>query len=122
MITGLSWKHDNSGIDTDKNGTIDLQPPSGILLSCVIDNSITFNANGSGTVDEGATKCNATDPQTSPFTWSFASGETALNINSGSAGINGQFKILELSNTKLSISKDTTLNFFSVALVVNFKH
>ncbi|HVG40475.1 MAG TPA: hypothetical protein VM888_02595 [Chitinophagaceae bacterium] len=124
IITQASWKYDNAGIDADRNGSIDFPPPSGILLPCVIDNTLTLSSNGTGLVDEGSTKCATTDLQSVPITWSFADNETALKIGGGSLlGVSGQFKILELSTTKLSLSKDTTVPILgTVALIAILKH
>jgi len=124
LITKSSWKYDNAGIDLDRNGVIDIPPPAGTLEACDTDNFLLLAANGTGTVDEGPTKCVAGFPQSAPLTWSFSSNETVLNLNGGGVlGINGQFKILELTDIKLSLSKDTTIPFFGpVALIANLKH
>ena len=124
VITQATWKYDNAGIDGDRNGTIDFPPPAGILSSCMIDNTLTLSPNGTGVVDEGATKCNPTDPQSASITWSFADNETSLKLGGGGIlGISGQFKILELSATKLSLSKDTTVPILgTVALIAILKH
>ncbi|MFN2438954.1 MAG: hypothetical protein ABR503_07120 [Chitinophagaceae bacterium] len=124
LITKSSWKYDNAGIDIDKNGVIDIPPPAGTLEACATDNFLLLASNGTGNVDEGPTKCNAGSPQSVALTWSFANNETALNLNGGGVlGINGQFKILELTDIKLSLSKDTTIPFFGpVALIANLKH
>lgn len=124
LLTQQTWRFDNAGFDADKNGTIELPLPAGTLQPCLTDNTATFTANGTGTIDEGPTKCDPALPQTTPFNWSFANGETMLNL-SGSVipGTNGgQFKINTLSSTQLSLSKDTVLLGQSIALVANFKH
>jgi hypothetical protein len=121
-ITQASWKLDVAGIDQDKDGDIDVTITSQIP-SCMADNTLTLASNGSGTVDEGTVKCNASDPQTSPVTWSFTNNETTLNMNSSFVGMGGQSKILALTTTSLSLSKDSTLPFFgNVAVIVNLKH
>lgn len=124
LLVQQAWKFDNAGIDIDRNGTIETPLPAGTIQTCLADNTVTFAANGSGTVDEGPTKCATTAPQTSPFTWSFLTNETILNINgsviAGTSG--GQFKIVNLSSTQLSLSKDTAIFGQSVALVANLKH
>lgn len=124
LLVQSAWTFESAGIDMDKNGTIEASLPPGSLEPCLTDNSITFAANGSGTVDEGATKCDAAAPQTSPFTWSFAANETAININgeviAGTDG--GQFKIVSLTSTQFSLSKDTTIGGVPVALIATLKH
>jgi len=124
VITQASWKYDNAGIDGDRNGTIDFPPPSGVLTPCVTDNTLTLSSNGTGIVDEGTAKCTTTDPQSVPITWSFTDNETSLKVGGGGIlGISGQFKILELSTTKLSLSKDTTVPILgTVALIAVLKH
>ena len=124
LLVQQSWKFQSAGIDMDKDGDEDAQLPPGTLQTCLTDNVITFTANGSGTVAEGATKCDPAAPDNTPFTWSFASNETAINFTgsviAGTEG--GQFRIVTLSNTQLSLSKDTTYMGVPVAMVANFTH
>lgn len=116
LIAQQSWKFDNA-----KAGSTDV---SSIVTPCLQDNSLTFTTNGNGSMDEGAAKCNSGDPQTLPFTWSFASNETLININGNAiAGKGGQYKVVAITNTQLSLSKDTTLPIFgATTFVVNLKH
>jgi len=123
LLTTGSWKYESGGVDTDRNGTIDITIESTGFPACKLDNIGTFNANGNGVNDEGLTKCNGGDPQTAAFTWSFANNETKLNISGpGFFGINGQFNITTLTTTKLSVTKDTTVGPLTALLVVNLKH
>jgi hypothetical protein len=122
IITQATWKFDNAGIDQDKDGDIDMNVTSQIP-GCSADNTLTLSANGTGVINEGATKCNASDPQTSNVTWSFANNEGSLNLSSSFAGIGGQSKILALTSTALSLSKDSTVPFIgNVAVIINLKH
>lgn len=123
ILTQASWKFDNAGFDLGSNGSIDFPLPAGLIEACALDNTVTFAANGTGTVDEGATKCSPSDPQTEAITWSFGAGETTLNVSSGGVlGVSGQFKIAELTSTKLSLSRDTSSLLGSGAIIANFKH
>jgi hypothetical protein len=128
LITSSSWKYESGGIDQDRNGTVDFTFEStGLLQPCILDNTGTFHADGTGVADEGATKCNASAPQTTPFTWSFASNETLINVNGQALfGLGGQFKVVELTSTRLELSKDTLVNFggvpLTVSLIANLKH
>jgi uncharacterized membrane protein len=54
---------------------------SSALQSCQKDNIYTFNTNGSGNANEGATKCAGTDPDNTPFTWAFVNNETEMTIS-----------------------------------------
>lgn len=123
LLVASSWKLDVAGIDQDKNGTIEF-PITGLIPPCTADNTLLFKRDNTGTTDEGTTKCNNADPQTTALNWGFADTETAINIsNSVLAEINGKSKILELSATALGLSKDTTLaGFGNAALIVKLKH
>ena len=112
LITSSSWKFNDAKIDTDNNGTGDLALPAGFIEACQKDNVITFSTGGKGTVDEGPTKCDAADPQSIPFTWSFTSNETMINFSSAVvAGIGGDFKVVSLTETDQMVSTryDTAL-------------
>lgn len=124
LIAKASWKYENAGIDIDKNGTIESPLPSSLIQPCLTDNTLTFTANGSGTLDEGATKCDPTLPQTTQITWSFTNNETTLNLSGGGLlGVSGQVKIIALTEDRLTLSKDTSLPIVgAVALVANLKH
>jgi hypothetical protein len=126
LISKSTWKYENAGIDQDKNGTIDVAISTvapGVILSCQTDNILTFKSNNSGTVDEGATKCNAGDATTTNFNWNFADNETNLNISNNVFSImNGKSKIVSLTETALTLSRDTTVFNSNVALVVTLKH
>jgi hypothetical protein len=122
VISSSAWKFDDAGADADKNGTIDISFASDID-ACLKDNTLTLSANGSGTVDEGATKCDPQLPQTSPVSWSFSSNETSLVLGgSGLIGITGQFKIVTLNNTNLALAKDTVILGNQASFVVKLKH
>jgi hypothetical protein len=123
ILAEQSWKFNNAGLDPNKDGTIDADV-SDQVPACLKDNSVTFSTNGNGSVDEGATKCNTTDPQTLAFTWSFSSNETMINITGNAiAGKGGQYKILALSNTQFTLTKDTIVPIIGqTAFIVNLKH
>lgn len=124
LITAAPWKYDNAGVDGDRNGSIDV-PLLTPLPACITDNFLTLLAGGTGSVDEGPAKCDPSIPQSTPATWSFASSQTLLNLGgSGLFGVSGQFKIVELSTTRLYLSKDTTLpgRPVPIALIIQLKH
>jgi hypothetical protein len=123
LITKSSWKYENAGGDIDKNGTIDMPPPASLLQPCITDNFLVLNADGTGTIDEGATKCDPTLQQTTSASWSFSNNETVLNLSgNGLWGISGQFKIVTLNSTQLHLSKDTTISGIPLALLIQLKH
>ena len=123
-ISSQQWIYQDAGVDNNGDGNIDLSFSAGILPACVIDNKATFSNNGTGIADEGATKCDAGDPQTSNFNWSFTSNETRINVSdNGLFSIGGQFDVLTLNANELKLKKDTTVApFGAVAVVVRMKH
>ena len=123
LITKQMWVYDNGGLDYDKNGTIDAPLAPENIKPCTIDNNITLNASGQGTMDEGPTKCNEGDPQTLPLYWNFANKDASLDLGgTGQTGLSGRFKILKLSDTQLSITKDSTNDSGTFTFIVNLKH
>ena len=124
-LAASAWKYESGGVDPDRNGTVDF-PASGFLHACNLDNTATFKKDNTGVADEGAARCNTTDPQSGAFTWSFADGETSLNINTSLfALLNGKFKIGTLNATTLTLTKDTVIAAYSsqpLQLIVNLKH
>jgi len=124
LLTQSSWKFNNAGIDPNKDGNIDTDI-SGFVSDCLKDNTVSFSSsNNSGTMDEGASKCNTSDPQSVPFTWAFTNSETKINITGNViAGKGGEYKINSLTSTSFSLSKDTTISpFGQTTIVVNLKH
>jgi len=94
LLTMASWKFSSataSGIDV-----------SAALQACQKDNIYTFATGGTGTADEGATKCNAGDAQNAPFTWSWQSNETILQISAAFfTGMTGDVTLVSLTETEL---------------------
>ncbi len=120
LLTQASWKIQSVGIDADKNGVAETDVTSS-LQACQIDNIYTFKTDGTGTIDEGAVKCSAGDPQTKPFNWVFKNNETVLN---GSFGFtNGDATILSLNETNLVVTYDDNLGTAtSYHILATLKH
>jgi hypothetical protein len=125
FITSATWKYDTVGIDTNKDGKPD-QPLTGISLEkCDTDNTITFKSDSTGLLSEGATKCNASDPQNTPFTWYFKEKGTVLYTPDQifGNGITGDFKVGEITTSRLRVIKDITYPLFGTyTIVLDLKH
>lgn len=77
---------------------------------CELDNTFNFQASGAFTIDEGATKCDPSDPQTSTGTWSITADGKTMNINdSNSGGISVAFEVLELTSKVMRIKANNVL-------------
>ena len=95
LLTAHSWKLTGSKLNgVDDFSTID---------ACDLDDIATFLSNGTGNLDEGATKCDPADPQTSPITWSFQSNETILSIDYG-GGLVVDATIVALTTDQLKLT------------------
>ena len=115
LITTSSWRFGAATV-----GGADV---SASLPTCQKDNIMTFSVGLTGVVDEGATKCNGADPQTNPFTWSFQSSETVLNISTILfTGGSNNFTIVALNETQLVLSQIITVGGTPQNAVVTFLH
>lgn len=96
---------------------------AGFIQNCQKDNTMTFQANGNGALDEGTTKCNVADPQSVPFTWNFESNETILHVSTVLfTGGSSDFNVVEISETKLSGSQMADFGAGPQNVVVTFVH
>jgi hypothetical protein len=68
------------------------------LEPCSKDDTEKFNTGGTGVSDEGATKCDPADPQSSNFTWVFNPSETIITIDGESQNI------IQLDETTFKVS------------------
>ena len=99
LITQSTWKFSTA--------TVGGADASGYLQACQKDNIYTFIAAGTGTADEGASKCNGSDPQTNPFTWNFASSETILHISTALfTGGSNDLTLVSINDTQLVVSQN----------------
>jgi len=115
LISTGTWKFSTATV-----GGINV---SSQLQSCQKDNIMTFTSTGTGTIDEGGSKCNAGDPQTQPFTWNFASSETILHVSAVFfTGGNNDFDILEISETTLKGSQGIEVGGTTQTAIVTFVH
>lgn len=122
-LTSNEWKYESGGLgDASGNIIVDFAG-SGYVPDCSLDNSIRFNNGGTGTVYENADVCQGADA-TSNFTWSLSSDEKTLTLSDNAvSGIGGNFKIKTLTDSKLTLTKDTTMSGVGdVTAVVNFTH
>jgi hypothetical protein len=119
ILVSSTWKFSTAGVDQDNNGTIDVPLPAGTIESCITDNTITFKSDKTGVIDEGATKCDATAPQTSAFTWALSNNDTQLTVSTPILSVFGNdAKVIELSDTKFVLSKTVTVSGIPIPLPV----
>jgi hypothetical protein len=115
LLTQASWKFSAANV-----GGFDV---SGSLQACQKDNILTFAEAGTGSLDEGPSKCNAMDPQTNPFTWNFQSNETVLFISTTLfTGGSSNFTLASLTATQLVVSQVIMVGGMPQTAVVTFIH
>lgn len=96
---------------------------------CDTDNQLNFTAastsatSGDGTIDEGPTKCNDGNPQSTPFTWELINDGTVLRTSVDLIDIaSGDFNIVSLNSTNLVLSQQIVYLQFPVTLQITLKH
>jgi len=108
LITKGSWKRtaliSDPAYDWNANGVFDTNNLN-TMFPCEKDNFETYQTNGMVVTNEGATKCDASDPQTWSVTWRFGDNETKL-IWDG----NDVYTLLELTETTLKFQSTFTEN------------
>ena len=124
LISASAWKFDTAGIDANRDGTIDAAIPEDMLESCDTDNTILFRTDGTGTIDEGATKCDDSNPQSVGFTWSFKNNETVINFSDTLfGGLTGDVTIRRLTATQLELAKEVNIGLpIEIPVIVRLKH
>ncbi len=103
LITQSNWKFKSATA-----GGTDVS--SGSFHACQKDNILTFIAAGTGTVDEGPTKCNSGRPSNNFIYLEFCqANETALHISAPLfTGGSNDFTLVSISETELVVSTDYT--------------
>jgi ABC-type oligopeptide transport system substrate-binding subunit len=113
-LTQGTWKIDDAGLDAARNGTVQFSQ----LDECMEDNVITINANGNGSVSEGADVCDG-EEATSTFTWAFSGDEKTVTIGIDAIG---EVKIYSLNDTEMKVYKETELAGQPVWALIILKH
>ena len=115
LVTQSTWRFSAATV-----GGTDV---SSFLQACQKDNTLTFSTNGTGVMDEGATRCNGSDPQTNPFTWNFQNSETTLFVSTTLfTGGSSTFTLVNLTETQLVLSQTITVSGTPQNAVVTFVH
>lgn len=73
-----------------------------MLPTCSTDDIFRFAQNGTVTIDEGAEKCDASDPQVSNGTWALTQNNTVLTLTMDGQAVT--FTVVTLNGTILKLS------------------
>ncbi len=97
LLTKSPWKFENSGIDVNKDGTIDV----GDLEPCQTDDLVTFFKNNVASFDPKEQKCDPDDvPESVKWTWR-DSEQKSLRISYTDGSADDISDVLEISETRL---------------------
>src|SRR5690349_6267433 len=84
LISSGSWhlvSHTtNPPVDLDGDGADDDTDVLMTYENCEKDDLTIFSSNGTGTFDEGPSRCSSSDPQTIPFSWQWKSNESIISV------------------------------------------
>jgi hypothetical protein len=122
LITSATWKYDTAAIADNDGKPVSALPP-GAIDACQKDNTITFKNDSTGTLNEGAIKCTGAS-QTTSFKWWFKdNGATLYSPDPIFGGFNGDVKVIELSATKLRVTKQVTIPPYPTTnILIDLKH
>lgn len=119
LLTNGPWHVTNYTIDPafdwDGDGTQETDIYS-VMEPCIKDDRTTFHSNGSGELDEGATKCDDSDPQATPFLWNFEQDGAGINVQ----GIH--YTIEALTESQLIVKQTDNSPAATYLHTVTFSH
>jgi hypothetical protein len=119
LLTSGSWHvtayEVDPAFDWDGDGDLETNVYE-IMDQCIKDDHTTFNADGTGTLDEGATKCDPGAPQTVPITWSFQQNETELNV------VGSTYLVETLTENQLVVNQIEVVSAQTFMHHVTFSH
>jgi hypothetical protein len=114
LLTSGNWKFSANFSKTNNGAWIDY---TSAYLPCESDNYVAFRTNGSYESNEGASKCNASDPQViESGSWKFINNESKIVTGVDTASID------ELSGSTLTIISTDVFNGTTYYDKVIFKH
>jgi hypothetical protein len=103
QLSAKSWQLTASTVTSVDNGTTTTVDAYKQLDACEKDNFMKFNSNKTLDVNEGALRCDPTDPQVQTGTWDLNSDQTKLYLSNAAmaGGLTAQVDLVELSDSKL---------------------
>jgi len=91
-----------------------------MMEDCEKDDTNKFNTDKTVVTDEGATKCDSSNPQKTTSTWSFNADETVLTITDDGDVIT--LSILELTDKVLKLKSTETFDSETYTATITFSH
>ena len=113
MITAHYWKVVAATIDPPLVvGGTPISDLYAQMDACDKDDIQKYNTNGTTVTDEGPTKCDPADPQTTQGAWSFNSNETIITEDGSDA------KLLNLTETECKMSRVENIDGINYTLTI----
>ncbi len=122
LTTGM-WKMTASSAVVEYPAPIGTQAVDvySVIRSCEQDNLYRFNEDGTITSDEGATKCDASDPQQkSAGTWTLNGDQTKLTMTASGQNITAD--ITTINSSTLVVKYVTNYNNMSATTTTTYAH
>lgn len=113
LLTAGSWKLVSEMEKVDNGNWVE---NIGSYSACELDDYIIFKTNNTYEFNEGATKCDPTDPQIETGIWAFGANEATLSVDGNPADLN------ELSSSTLIVSSSYTFGVNTYYSKQTFKH
>lgn len=120
IISEGKWQYSALSFIVKMNGKDTTMDAWSLLEDCDKDDFMTFTASGTGTIDEGATKCDPADPQIENLTWEFQDNETYVKVTNNDGPT--RMKIIELTATQAKYETRTLIGADSATVVSTFKN
>ncbi len=114
LLTKAAWRYEKAGFDSDQEGVIDALDPR--IADCQKDDLTIFYADGTGSFDGASLKCEASDPSSLPFFWSFQNNAKTIYFQDQT------FTIKTLSDKKLEIYTIQDFGGIKTNYMIVFKH
>lgn len=105
LLTAKNWRKTAWTITSGSAAPTDVYAQ---LPACERDDFYKFNVDKSLVLDAGPTRCNPTDPQTRPGTWTINSDQTVLTLADALGNQPLANEVLELSATTLHLRTSRT--------------
>lgn len=117
MLTTGRWQMSDATVTIPGTSiTVDVYDS---IPSCIKDNFYAFASDGTATIDEGATKCDDSDPQTASGNWKLLSSNTQLQTLDPLTGAEATLTIAAISSSTLKLQDTATYNYNGSDIKVN---
>jgi hypothetical protein len=114
-LTAKSWRITAQKTTTTIASTPTTTDDYAASPACERDNFFKFNANKVAVYDEGASKCDTSDPQAQNGTWDLSSDNKTLTILSPAFGnLAIPFEVVALTDNTLQVRNTETFSLFGI--------